>query len=356
MDAMKQNIKVAAVQAAPEFMQLDAAVAKTCSYIKLAADQGCDLVGFPECWIPGYPWYIWLNAAALNMKYFGDYHANCLSIDSEAYAAVAKAARDNGVYVSLGASERDHGSLYIAQFLIGPDGETLSARRKLKPTHMERTVFGDGDGSHIQVVDTGIGRIGQLSCWEHLQPLTKYAMYSQHEQLHVAAWPSFSCYPDAYALGPELNNAVSQVYAAEGQCFVVAPSGVISAEMIDLLVENDTHAALLKRGGGYARIYGPDGRPLGENLAADEEGLLIAELDYGAITIAKCFADPVGHYSRPDVTALLFNREPQPKTVAKNLPHAGLPDTGPSHKGEAESADAAGPADKGVDEPVSATG
>ena len=220
----------------------------------------------------------------------------------------------NNIFVSMGASEQDHGSLYISQFLFDREGTTISARRKLKPTHVERTVFGDGDGSDLQVVETEIGRLGQLSCWEHLQPLSKYAMYSMHEQIHVAAWPSFSCYPEAYALGPDLNNAASQMYAAEGQCFVVAPCGIVSREMIEQLNENEVHDALLQSGGGHARIFGPDGSPLGDPVPPDEEGLVTATIDLSAITISKCFADPVGHYSRPDVTALLLNTEPQLKT------------------------------------------
>jgi len=212
----------------------------------------------------------------------------------------------------------------------------VKARRKLKPTHMERTVFGEGDGSDLEVLDTELGRIGQLCCWEHLQPLTKYAMYSMHEQIHLGCWPSFSCYPQAYALGPTLNNAVSQVYAAEGQCYVVAPCGIISPAMIDMMVENESQAELLLPGGGHARIFGPDGSPICEPLAPDEEGLLIADLDLGAIAVAKSFADPVGHYSRPDVTRLLLNREPQPPVTAPQ-DGAMLPEADTSDIAEPES-------------------
>ncbi len=303
-------VKAAAVQAAPAFMDLQGAVDKTCDYIAMAAGQDCDLVAFPETWIPGYPWYIWLNATALNMKYFGQYHANSITVGGDAYQAIARCAEQHNIIVSLGASERDHGSLYISQFLFGRDGKTLTNRRKLKPTHMERTVFGDGDGSDLTVAQTDIGTIGQLACWEHLQPLNRYAMFSLHEQIHVAAWPSFSMYPEAHALGPVVNNAASLTYAVEGSCFVVAPCGVISQDMMALMVENETHAALMKAGGGYARIYAPDGSSLGQTLDPEAEGLVVAELDLDAITIAKCFADPVGHYCRPDATALLWNQQP----------------------------------------------
>ena len=322
MDA-KKVVKAAAVQAAPVFMDLKGTVAKTVRLIEEAAEKKCDLVVFPETWLPGYPWYIWLNNTMTNMKYFSQYHANSISVSSDEFNTISQAAKDNNVYVSIGASEQDHGSLYIAQFLFGRDGSLLSGRRKLKPTHQERTVFGDGDGSDFRVSETDIGRIGQLACWEHLQPLSKYAMYSMHEQIHCAAWPSFSCMPQAYALGAELNNAASQMYAAEGQCFVIGACGMVSEEMIDMLVENDGHKELISVGGGHAVIYGPDGKLLADKIPHDQEGLLIADLDMNNITISKVFADPVGHYSRPDVTRLLLNRQPQsctedyvPETVA----------------------------------------
>jgi hypothetical protein len=140
----------------------------------------------------------------------------------------------------MGHSEKQGGSLYMGQWIIGADGETIAQRRKLKPTHVERTVFGEGDGSDLAVHDTPLGRVGALCCWEHLQPLSKYAMYAQNEQVHVAAWPSFSLYRGgAYALGPEVNNAASRIYAVEGSCFVLAPCATVSKEMVALLCGDD---------------------------------------------------------------------------------------------------------------------
>lgn len=323
---MQNSFKAAAVQAAPEFMNIEAGVDKAIGLIEQAAKQGASIIAFPECWLPGYPWWLWLSATANNMKHFQAYHDNCIALGDQHCERLLQAAKDNSIFVSMGFSERDHGSLYIAQMLISDDGELLQARRKLKPTHMERTVFGEGDGSDFDVIDCKIARVGQLCCWEHLQPLSKYAMYSMHEQLHIAAWPSFSCYPEAFALGAELNNALSQVYAAEGQCFVMAPCGVVSKDMIDLLVENNEQAELISAGGGAAQIFAPDGRPLCTPLGEDEEGLLIADIDLCAITIAKSFADPVGHYARPDVTRLLLNKQVQ-KPVERQI-HSEFPEEG----------------------------
>jgi len=311
-DVEERAYKLAVVQAAPVFMDLDATVDKTIDLIERAAHQGARLIAFPECWVPGYPFWAWLSAPAYNVKYFAAYHENSLAVGSKAFERISEAAKSNRIFVSLGASERDHGSLYMAQFLFGDDGEVLQARRKLKPTFSERTVFGEGDGSSLDVVDTALGRIGQLNCWEHMQPLIKYAMYSMHEQIHIAAWPSFSMYPNAYSLGAELNTSLSRVYAAEGQCFVLAACAVISDEIVEQLAETPEQRALITAGGGYSRIFGPDGSALCEPLPPDAEGILYADIDLGAITIAKCFADPVGHYARPDVTQLLLNRNANP--------------------------------------------
>ena len=133
------------------------------------------------------------------------------------------------------------------------DAITVDGVAELKPTHVERTVFGEGGGSHLQVHDTRLGRLGALCCWEHLQPLTKYAMFSQQEQVHVASWPSFSLYRGmAYALGPELNGAASQMYAAEGQCFVIAACATVSPAMLDLLGDSPDKRQMLQPGGGFA--------------------------------------------------------------------------------------------------------
>ena len=310
---MLNQYKVAVVQAAPVFLDLDASVDKGIAYIEEAAGNGARLIGFPETWIPGYPWWIWLDCPIDGLRFVQPYHENSLSKDSPQLQKLCDAAREHDIIVVMGASERDGGSRYISQFFFDADGSLLDIRRKLKPTHVERTVFGDGHGNNLRVYETELGRIGGLCCWEHLQPLSKYALYAQNEQIHVGAWPSFSLYRNkAYSLGPELNMAVSSVYAAqaEGQCYFLAPCGVISEDMVELMADTPAKQELLPPGGGHAMIFGPDGAALCDYLEEDAEGLLYADVDFGAITIAKSFADPAGHYSRPDVTRLLLNIAP----------------------------------------------
>jgi nitrilase len=315
---MSQQFKVAAVQAAPSFLDLETGVRRVAGYIEEAAKAGAKLVVFPETWMPGYPNHIWLGSVAWGMQFVGRYFENSVVAGSNHDCMIAKAARDNNIQVSMGMSERAGGSLYIAQWHYGEDGRMIKRRRKLKPTHVERTVFGEGDGSDLAVSETGIGRIGQLSCWEHLQPLSKYAMYAQDEQIHCAAWPNLSLYEGkAHALGHQVNNGASMIYAVEGGCFVVAACALVSKEQQDILCEGDpAREALCPVGGGYTKIYAPDGQSIGTEIAHTDEGLVTADIDLSMIAYAKAAADPAGHYSRPDVTRLMLNAKPQRPVMA----------------------------------------
>lgn len=302
--------RAACVQAAPVYFDKDGGVAKTIDLIDEAVAADAKLIAFPECWIPGYPWWAWLDAPAVGMQFVQRHFNSCLTADGPEVEKIAQHAFARGIYVVLGYSERKDGSLYIAQLHIDPFDRTVTARRKLKATHVERTIFGEGDGSDYFVRDTPLGRLGSLCCWEHINPLNKFAMYSQNEQVHIGAWPGFSLYAGkAFALGPELNTAISQVYAAEGQCFVLATSTLVSPEIQALICDTDFKRELLPLGGGAARIFAPDGSPMGQPLPDTEEGLLLADIDLDMISLAKAAADPSGHYSRPDVFRLLVNRE-----------------------------------------------
>ena len=321
---MLKQFRAAVVQAEPVWLNADATIEKSVALIEEAAKNGAQIIAFPETWIPGYPWWIWLGSPAWGMRFVEKYHENSLQADDPRFQRIADTARNCGINVVIGYSERDGGSLYMAQAIFAADGTRVANRRKLKPTHVERTVFGEGDGSDLAVYELNVGRVGALCCWEHLQPLTKYAMYSMHEQVHIASWPSFSLYRGlAYQLGPELNMAASQMYAAEGQCFVLASCAVVSKAGIELFCDTPDKRELLLPGGGFAMIFGPDGRPLAEPLPEDEEGMVYADIDLGQISLAKSAADPVGHYSRPDVTRLLLNKSDSPRVMpfpASNKP------------------------------------
>jgi len=307
----EQLVKVAAVQAAPIFFDLDACLDKAEGLIREAKQKGCDLIAFGEAWFPGYPFQIWLGAPAWTMQYTEQYFDNSLEVGTPQFERLCDLAHQSDIFISAGFSERSGGSLYLSQCLINKSGEISNLRRKLKPTHVERSIYGEGYGNDLIIADTEIGRVGQLCCWEHLQPLSKYAMYSQNEQIHIAAWPAFIVYKEkAYALGKEVNMAASQVYAVEGQCFVVAASSVMDQKALDFFKVGSEVPPLIELGGGAAMIFGPDGRALAEYLPETEEGLVIADIDLNQIKLAKAIADPAGHYGKPEATRLLWNKGP----------------------------------------------
>lgn len=315
--------RAAAVQAEPVWHDAEGSVDKTIALAAEAKENGADIIAFPETWIPGYPWFLWLDSVAWQSQFVVPYAMNSLTIGGTQWQRLEAAAKELDIILALGFSEREGGSTYMGQAIIDASGETILTRRKLKPTHVERTQFGDGDGSDLAVVDSAVGRVGALNCWEHIQPLTKYAMFAQHEQLHIGGWPTFSIFEDAvYALGPEVNVGASRQYAVEGQVFVLAPCGIIGEAGQELYCDTELKRQLLRRGGGHARIFGPDGRSLAEPLDPQEEGILYADIDYAQILAAKNAADPVGHYSRPDVLSLcLHNHGRLPKIQNYAEPH-----------------------------------
>ncbi|MET1154637.1 nitrilase-related carbon-nitrogen hydrolase [Arthrobacter sp.] len=309
---MAKNVRVAAVQAEPVWLDIDGTTKKTIDLISEAATGGADLVAFPETWIPGYPVFLWSYPVYQQMEFVARYHANSVTIDGEAMTRIREAARENSITVVLGFSEKEAGSLYMSQAIIGPDGEILLHRRKLKPTHAERTLFGESDGSGIKVIDTPLGRLGALNCFEHIQPLTKYAMYSQNEQIHVAGWPCLGILGNVPALSPETLMAATQTYALEGGAFVVTATQIMSDEGARVFPDaQGGPTPVYTGGGGFARIYGPDSRLLTEPLDPSQEGLVYADLDLSLIDLAKNSVDPSGHYARPDVTRLVFDNRPK---------------------------------------------
>lgn len=309
---MKQNTRVAAVQAEPVWLDMEATTKKTIDLIKQAADGGADLIAFPETWIPGYPVFLWSYPVPMQVPFVARYHANSPTVDGPEVAAIRKAAKDAGIWVVLGLSERDHGSLYMSQLIIDADGEIALHRRKLKPTHAERSLFGESDGSGIKVIETPFGRLGALNCFEHIQPLTKYAMYAQNEQIHVAAWPCLGILGNVPALSPESLVSATQTYALEGGGFTIMTSQIMSEAGAREFSDADGGPTMVwTGGGGFARVYGPMSQLLTEPLDPSEEGIVYADISLDDIAIAKNIVDPAGHYARPDVTRLVFNASSQ---------------------------------------------
>jgi aliphatic nitrilase len=246
---------------------------------------------------------------------------------------VAAAARKAGAVVVLGINERDHGSLYNAQLVFDADGELKLKRRKITPTFHERMIWGQGDGSGLTVVDTAVGRVGALACWEHYNPLARYALMAQHEEIHIAQFPGSLVGP---IFGEQIEVTIRH-HALESGCFVVNATGWLREDQIGSITPNEALQRGL-RGGCMTAIISPEGRHLAPPLT-EGEGMVIADLDMSLIVKRKRMMDSVGHYARPElISAVLDSRPALPLNFVPTPPTAAHPlADGESH----ESADGA---------------
>jgi aliphatic nitrilase len=300
--------KAAAVQAEPVWMEAAATAAKTVALMKEAATAGAQLVAFPELWIPGYPGFMLTHTQAETLPYIIRYRQQSIAADGPEVELIRAAAKAAGIAVAFGYSERAGGTLYMSQMLIDRDGTTRIRRRKLKPTRFERELFGQGDGSDLQVAQTSVGRVGALNCAENLQSLNKFALASLGEQVHVSAWP----FPlgDPVLIGESMG-AINQTYAAENGTFVLMSTLVVGPAGLAAFGIGEKDHPELYLGGGYSRIYGPDMQLKTERLPPTQEGIVYADLDLAMLEAAKYVLNPTGHYSRPDVFTVSIDRRRQ---------------------------------------------
>jgi predicted amidohydrolase len=321
---MDSGLMVAVIQDAPVFLNLGKSVEKACGLVEQAAGQGAKVAVFPETWLPGYP--IWLDTAP-NVALWDHPPAkalfrllveNSLQIGDSHFEALRTAARENEVFLIMGAHERLGGTLYNTMIILGNRGERYLLHRKLMPTYTERMVWGRGDGSTLAAMQTDFGVLGGLICWEHWMPLARAVMHAQQETIHVAQWPAVR----------ELHQIASRHYAFEGQCFVLAAGSVLTrGQMLEGyaslgLMGNDAIQILeaipgedddLVQNGGSS-IIGPDGNYVAGPVFG-ESSLILAELDLGRIVEGQLAIDTSGHYSRPDVFQLHVNDQPQQRVV-----------------------------------------
>jgi nitrilase len=307
---MKAPVTVACVQAEPVILDRDATIEKLAAIAAEASGKGAKLLVFPEAFIPAYPSSIWARALAGwdepgAKEAFALLARESLEIPSEAADRLGEIAREQEVWLVTGVTERDpehSGTLYNTLLYHAPDGSLALKHRKLVPTNHERLVWGQGDGEGLRAIETGVGRIGGLICWENYMPLARFALYESGIELYIAST----------ADDGDLWQATLVHIARESRSFVVSPSHFQRASSYP---EDFPLAALLEDvdviGRGGSAILAPDGSYLAGPLY-DEEGILYAELDPARLDEERQRFDPAGHYHRPDVLSLQVRSHGQP--------------------------------------------
>ena len=331
--------KVAAAHVAPVFLDLEGTVAKACSVIEEAASHGAQLVAFPETFVPAFPVWCALRAPIHNHELFRRLAASSMLAPGPELGRIAAAARRCGIFVSLGFNERTEasvGCIWNSNVLIGDDGMVLNHHRKLVPTFWEKLVWANGDGAGLTVVGTRIGRLGMLICGENTNPLARYTLMAQGEQIHVSTYPPVWPTRDPKEGGNyDLANAIrirAGAHSFEAKAFNVVASGFMDKPMRDALAVLDPEAARVvdQSPRSVSMIIGPAGEQIGETLR-DSEGILYADIDVQACVEPKQFHDVVGYYNRFDVFKLTVDRSSnRPITfVASHEPAPDAPRSSP---------------------------
>ena len=312
-------LKVALSQIAPVWLDKVSTIKKIESYITEASKNKTELIVFGEGLLPGYPFWLSLTEGAewntkLNKALHAHYVRNSVTIEHGDLNSICALAKKHAMAIYLGVIERplDRGghSVYASLVFIDKNGEIKSVHRKLQPTYDERLTWAPGDGNGLQTHPLKQFTLGGLNCWENWMPLPRAALYAQGENLHVAVWP-----------GSDHNTKdITRFIARESRSFVLSVSALMRVE--DFPSTTPHLDKILKKApkiltNGGSCIAGPDGEWLVEPLL-NEEGNFYFELDFNRVLEERQNFDPVGHYSRPDVTKLYVNRERQSTIAFRN--------------------------------------
>ena len=308
--------KVAAMHVAPVFMDTQATVAKACSLIEEAARNGARLVAFPEAYIPAFPIWSALRAPLYNHGFFRALAAAAIAVDGPELARVRAAARRCDVVVSMGFNEIGEasvGCIWNSNVLIDGQGRIVNHHRKIVPTFWEKLTWANGDGAGLRVCATPLGRIGMLICGENTNPLARFALMAQGEQVHVSSFPPL--WPasdpkdaDSYDIAEAIRIRVGN-HAFEGKIFNVVAAAFMDRPMRDALAQGDPEIGRILDDSprGVSIVVAPSGKPISE-IGSDDEGIVYADIDVADCVQPRQLQDVTGYYNRFDIFKLTVDR------------------------------------------------
>lgn len=305
--------RVAAVQAASDFLSREGSTRKACALIREAGANGAQLIAFPEGFIPGHPGWFHLHpdthpvSTELSLALF----KNAVEVPGAQTAALAAAAQDAGAYVVMGVCERvrgTDGTLFNTQLYFSPEGDLIGKHRKLMPTLGERLVHAPGFGDTFGTFPTSFGRASALICGENQNPLAIFALAAEHTRVHAMSWPPH--FNQGVRKMADLVELTSRAFATMAKSFVVSACGVIDETMIAKVDATDADEAFLRNPDscGGSMVVAPNGTILAGPLPGGQEGIAYADVDLEATVRAKLHQDFAGHYNRADVFQLRVSK------------------------------------------------
>jgi aliphatic nitrilase len=306
------KFKAAAVQTSPVFLNAEKTIDKAIAFVKEAADNGAQLIAFPEVFVSGYPYWNWIMTPVQGSKWYEKLYKSAITADGSEVKRLCDAAKEFNIHIVIGINEKgtSYGEIYNTNLIIDNNGNLIGRHRKLVPTWAEKLTWTSGDGSSLKVYKTEVGPIGTLACGENTNTLARFALLAQGELIHIANYISLPVAPPDYDMAEAIKIRAA-AHSFEGKLFTIVSCSTISQEIKDALREDvpNVDELLTRKNSAFSGFIGPNGAAIGTPLI-DEEGIVYADIDLEKCIQPKQMHDILGHYNRFDIFDLRVNTAP----------------------------------------------
>jgi nitrilase len=306
------KFKAAAVQTSPVFLNAEKTIDKAITFIREAAENGAQLIAFPEVFVSGYPYWNWIMTPVQGSKWYEKLYKSAITADGSEVKRLCDAAKEFNIHIVIGINEKgtSFGEIYNTNLIIDNNGNLIGKHRKLVPTWAEKLTWTSGDGSSLKVYKTEIGPIGTLACGENTNTLARFALLAQGELIHIANYISLPVAPPDYDMAEAIKIRAA-AHSFEGKLFTIVSCSTISQEIKDALREDvpNVDDLLTRINSAFSGFIGPNGAAIGTPLI-DEEGIVYADIDLEKCIQPKQMHDILGHYNRFDIFDLRVNTAP----------------------------------------------